>query len=560
MSSVAQLLADSLEAHSIDQVFCVPGESYIGLTSTLVEREKVRIIVCRHEAGAAFMATADGRLRNRAGVVLVSRGPGLANGLVAIHSAYHDATPLVVIIGQVERADFGRLALQEQNYSLLLADITKSVIEVNQPETASEAIARAFHLAESGTQGPVAVVIPEDLFDEETHTPVIMPAPKLSSSPRQEDLDKLAEMISRAERPLILVGGALLAESLDDKDVLNDLNTLSESWVLPISPTHRRPQLFDSKHPNYGGYMGIRVPSSLLDHMKKTDLMVVLGERMTDTVSQSYKFPSAPKPQFFMAHIWPDADEIGRVWHPNLGIPASPHDVIKGLLHKSIPKDINKRKNWVETLNKEHNKLLSKEWNPTSDGVNFAAVVCEVDKYLEKDATITSDAGNFGSFIHRYIGFGQKHVFLSSVVGAMGSGMPMAVAAGLRRPGKQTVCFIGDGGVLMMGNEIATAVQYGVNPIIIIADNSMYGTIGMHSYVRYPDKPFMQGTKLTNPDFAAWARSFGAEGITIQTEADVSAAIDKAFSIRVKPVVVHCHTSAVQMSAWRKYERSETLA
>lgn len=560
MGSVAQLLADSLEAHSIDQVFCVPGESYIGLTSALVEREKVRIIVCRHEAGAAFMATADGRLRNRAGVVLVSRGPGLANGLVAIHSAYHDATPLVVIIGQVERADFGRLALQEQNYSLLLADITKSVIEVNQPEIASEAIARAFHLAESGTQGPVAVVIPEDLFDEETHAPVIMPAPKLSSSPRQEDLDKLAEMISRAERPLILVGGALLAESLDDKDVLNDLNTLSESWVLPISPTHRRPQLFDSKHPNYGGYMGIRVPPSLLDHMKKTDLMVVLGERMTDTVSQSYKFPSAPKPQFFMAHIWPDADEIGRVWHPNLGIPASPHDVIKGLLHKSIPKDINKRKNWVETLNKEHNKLLSKEWNPTSDGVNFAAVVCEVDKYLEKDATITSDAGNFGSFIHRYIGFGQKHVFLSSVVGAMGSGMPMAVAAGLRRPGKQTVCFIGDGGVLMMGNEIATAVQYGVNPIIIIADNSMYGTIGMHSYVRYPNKPFMQGTKLTNPDFAAWARSFGAEGITIQTEADVSVAIDKAFSIRVKPVVVHCHTSAVQMSAWRKYERLETLA
>lgn len=560
MGSVAQLVADSLEAHSIDQVFCVPGESYIGLTSALVEREKVHIIVCRHEAGAAFMATADGRLQNRAGVVLVSRGPGLANGLIAIHSAYHDATPLVVIIGQVERADFGRLALQEQNYSLLLADITKSVIEVNQPEMASEAIARAFHIAESSTQGPVAVVIPEDLFDEETRAPVIMPAPKLSSSPRQEDLDKLAEMISRAERPLILVGGALLAESLDNVDVLNDLNTLSESWVLPISPTHRRPQLFDSKHPNYGGYMGIRVPSSLLDHMKKTDLMVVLGERMTDTVSQSYKFPSAPKPQFFMAHIWPDADEIGRVWHPNLGIPASPHDVIKGLLHKSIPKDINKRKIWVETLNKEHNKLLSKEWNPTSDGVNFAAVVCEVDKYLEKDATITSDAGNFGSFIHRYIGFGQKHVFLSSVVGAMGSGMPMAVAAGLRRPGKQTVCFIGDGGVLMMGNEIATAVQYGVNPIIIIADNSMYGTIGMHSYVRYPNKPFMQGTKLTNPDFATWARSFGAEGITIQTEADVSAAIDKAFSIRVKPVVVHCHTSAVQMSAWRKYERSETLA
>ena len=507
-NTVAKLIADSLEAHTIDQVFCVPGESYVGLTSALVERGTVRIIVCRHEAGAAFMATADGRLRNRAGVVLVSRGPGLANALVAVHSAYHDATPLVVLIGQVERADFGRLALQEQNYSLLLADITKSVIEVNQPDMASEAIARAFHIAESGTQGPVAVVIPEDLFDEETSSPTISPAPRLSSSPRREDLEKLAKLIIEAERPLVLVGGALLAESLIDENVLTDLNILSERWVLPISPTHRRPQLFNSKHPNYGGYMGIRVPAPLINQMKETDLLLVLGERMTDTVSQSYTFPEAPKPQFPMIHVWPDANEIGRVWHPDIGIPASPHEVIKGLLSMEVPKNVDKRKNWVEALNSKHRKLLSKEWDTTNDGVNFSAVVCEVDKYLKQDATITSDAGNFGSFIHRYINFRQKQIFLSSVVGAMGSGMPMAVAAGLRRPGTQIVCFIGDGGALMMGNEIATAVQYNVNPIMIISDNSMYGTIGMHSYVRYPDKPFMAGTKLTNPDFAAWARSF----------------------------------------------------
>jgi acetolactate synthase-1/2/3 large subunit len=558
-NTVAKLIADSLEAHTIDQVFCVPGESYVGLTSALVERGTVRIIVCRHEAGAAFMATADGRLRNRAGVVLVSRGPGLANALVAVHSAYHDATPLVVLIGQVERADFGRLALQEQNYSLLLADITKSVIEVNQPDMASEAIARAFHIAESGTQGPVAVVIPEDLFDEETSSPTISPAPRLSSSPRREDLEKLAKLIIEAERPLVLVGGALLAESLIDENVLTDLNILSERWVLPISPTHRRPQLFNSKHPNYGGYMGIRVPAPLINQMKETDLLLVLGERMTDTVSQSYTFPEAPKPQFPMIHVWPDANEIGRVWHPDIGIPASPHEVIKGLLSMEVPKNVDKRKNWVEALNSKHRKLLSKEWDTTNDGVNFSAVVCEVDKYLKQDATITSDAGNFGSFIHRYINFRQKQIFLSSVVGAMGSGMPMAVAAGLRRPGTQIVCFIGDGGALMMGNEIATAVQYNVNPIMIISDNSMYGTIGMHSYVRYPDKPFMAGTKLTNPDFAAWARSFGAEGITIRDETEVAENIEKAFNIEGKPVVVHCHTSALQMSAWRKYERSETL-
>lgn len=557
--SVARLLCDSLEAHDVDQVYCVPGESYIGLTSTMVERNSIRVVVCRHEAGAGFMAVADGRLRNRAGVCMVSRGPGLSNGLVALHSAYHDATPMVMLVGQVERKDFGRQALQEQDYSLLLADVTKSVIHVNEPETASEAIARAFHLAESGTPGPVAVILPEDVFDEETDAPLDRPRPQVKAAARAEDLDRLAEMLAKAERPLIVVGGALLADAVADPQTFRDLNRLAEDWVLPVSPSHRRPQAFDARHPNYGGYMGIRVPPALIGEMKKADLMVCLGERMTDTVSQSYTFPAAPQPQLPFVHVWPDANEIGRVWRPDLGIPASPHEVIKALLAKGAPADAAKRKGWVQGLNTIHNGLLAKEWEPTSDGVNFAAVVCEVDKHLADDATITSDAGNFGSFVHRYIGFRQSQVFLSSIVGAMGSGMPMAVAAAMRRPGTQVVCFIGDGGALMMGNELATAIQYGAAPIMVISDNSMYGTIGMHSYVRYPERAFMDGTRLTNPDFAAWARTFGAEGITIASEEEVADKIAAAFAVRTRPVVVHCKTSALQMSAWRRYTRAEIL-
>jgi acetolactate synthase I/II/III large subunit len=240
-------------------------------------------------------------------------------------------------------------------------------------------------------------------------------------------------------------------------------------------------------------------------------------------------------------------------------MPCDPHEVVKGLLALQTPPDASKRRGWVDGLHKIHLSLLEKTWEPTTDGINFAAIVCEVDKHLADDAVITSDAGNFGSYIHRYIGFKPGQEFLSSVVGAMGSGMPMAVAAGLRRPGTQVVAFMGDGGALMMGNEIATACQYGVNPIVVISDNGMYGTIGMHSYVRYPERPFMDGTRLTNPDFAAWARSFGAEGITIRDEAEVKAGIARAFAVKTKPVVVHCLTSAIQMSAWRRYARSETL-
>ena len=558
-TTVARLLADSLEAHGVDQMFCVPGESYVGLTSVLTERNSIRMIVCRHEGGAGFMAVADGRLRARAGVCIVSRGPGLANAMVSLHSAFHDATPMVMLVGQVERKDFGRGALQEQNYSKLLSDITKCVIEVNEPEQASEAIARAFHLAESGTPGPVAVILPEDIFDEETDADLNQPRPRVVPGARPQDLDQLAKMLAKAERPLVVVGGALLADGLHDKTMFADLNRLAETWMLPVSPTHRRPQLFDARHPNYGGYMGIRVPPALIAEMKKADLLVFLGERITDSVSQSYTFPAAPQPQLPVVHVWPDANEIGRVWRVDLGIPADPHEVIKGLLAKGAPANAARRKDWVSGLHKIHLSLLEKKWEPTTDGINFAAVVCEVDKHLADDAIVTSDAGNFGSYIHRYIGFKQTQEFHSSIVGAMGSGMAMAVASGLRRPGRQIVAFMGDGGTLMMGNELATAFQYGCCPIVIISDNAMYGTIGMHSYVRYPDRKFMEAMKLTNPDFAAWGRAFGAEGITLREESEIAEGIAHAFSVKTKPVVVHCLTSAIQMSAWRRYQKGPAL-
>ncbi len=559
MTTVAHLLADSLEAHDVDQIYCVPGESYVGLTSVLSARNTIKMIVCRHEAGAGFSAVADGRLRARSGVCMVSRGPGLSNAMVAIHSAFHDATPLIILVGQVERKDFGRGALQEQNYSRLLSDITKLVIEVNEPEQASEAIARAFHVAESGTQGPVAVILPEDIFDEETDAELNQPRPRALSGPRPQDLDRLADMLAKSERPLIVVGGALLADSVYDKSALSDLTKLAETWMLPVNPTHRRPQLFDARHPNYGGYMGIRVPPALISEMKRADLMVSIGERITDSVSQSYTFPEAPQPQLPLVHVWPDPNEIGRVFRPTLGISCSPHEVIKGLLARGAPADAAKRTDWVAGLHARHRALLEKKWEPTPDGINFAAIVCEVDKHLADDAVITTDAGNFGSYVHRYIGFKQTQTFLSSIVGAMGSGMPMAVAATLRRPGQQVVCFIGDGGALMMGNEIATACQYGGAPIMIISDNSMYGTIGMHSYVRYPERKFMDAMKLTNPDFAAWGRAFGCEGITIRDEADIAPGIAAAFAVRTKPVVVHCLTSAIQMSAWRRYAGEQML-
>ena len=545
--TVGRLLVDSLEAHDIDLIYCVPGESYLGFTNALVDNNRMRLIVCRHEGGAAFMAAADGRMRGgRAGVCVVSRGPGLSNAMIGLHTAYHDATPLVVLIGQVERLEAGRMALQEQNYSRLLSDVTKLVIEVNEPQQASEAIARAFHVAECGTPGPVAIIVPEDVFDAETDAPVAKPRPAAQAGPLPDDIDRLAEMLARSERPLIWVGTAMRPAEIQD------VTKLAEQWVLPVMPTHRRPHLFDAFHPNYGGYMASRVHADTLAEMKKSDLLVALGERITGSLSQGFTFPAAPDPQLPLVHVWPDANEVGRVWRPDLGMACEPAAVVRALLAKGAPKNASKRQSWVARLSETHKRVTKPEWQSTSDGVNFSAVIAEVQKHLTDDATVTSDAGNFATFVHRYLLMKPGQMFLASVVGAMGSGMPMGVAACLRRPGTQVIAFAGDGGALMTGNELATARQYGVNPVFIVSDNNCYGTITQHHDMRYPGRPYQAATQLTNPDFAIWATAFGAKGLTIRTEADIASVIGEALSSTDRPVVVHVHTSLEQISAWRR--------
>jgi acetolactate synthase-1/2/3 large subunit len=545
--TVGRALVDSLEAHDIDLIYCVPGESYLGFTNALADNNRMRLIVCRHEGGAAFMAAADGRMRGgRAGVVVVSRGPGLSNALIGLHTAFHDATPLVVLIGQVERWEAGRQALQEQNYSRLLCDITKLVIEVNEPNQASEAIARAFHIAESGTPGPVAVVIPEDVFDCETDAPLAKPRPAAQGGPLPDDIERLASMLAASERPLIWVGTAMRPAEI------SDLTRLVEDWVLPVSPTHRRPHLFDTGHPNYAGYMASRIHADALAEYKKADLLIALGERITGTISQGFTFPAAPDPQLPLVHVWPDPNEVGRVWRPDLGMACEPAAVVRALLARGLPADAEKRRGWVSNLHAVHRRVTKPDWEQMPDGVNFSAVIAAVNKHLADDATVTSDAGNFATFVHRYLLMKPGQMFLASVVGAMGSGLPMAVAACLRRPDTQVIAFAGDGGALMTGNELATARQYRVNPVFIVSDNNCYGTITQHHDMRYPGRPYQAATQLTNPDFAIWATAFGAKGMTIHDETEVEGVIAEALSVRDQPVVVHVHTSLQQISAWRR--------
>ncbi|MGG5823394.1 thiamine pyrophosphate-dependent enzyme [Falsiroseomonas sp. HW251] len=547
--SVGRLVAESLIAHGADLIYCVPGESFLGLTDAMTDFPELRLVVCRHEGGASYMAVADGRLRRRAGLCLVSRGPGVANAMIGLHTAFHDAVPMILLVGQIERRDRGRGALQEQNYTKLLGDVSKAVIEVDLASQASEAIARAYHLAESGTPGPVAVILPEDLLDDPADDlPVAKPRPLAVPQPSEAQLSEFAALLATAHRPLVLAGSAM--DGAPER--LDALRRFAEEWMLPVAPTHRWPHLFDARHPHYAGYVGNRVQAKLMEVMRTADLVVALGERLGDVVSQSFTFPAAPDPEVRLAHVWPDPSELNRVFRADLPIAADPYAVVQGLLESGAAFAMPGRAAWIASLNAIHRELTAPRHEPAPDGVNFAAVCIALAERMARDAVLTTDAGNFTSFVHRHIPFGPSNVFLGSAVGGMGAAVPMAVAATLRHPGRQAIAVVGDGGALMTGNEIATAMRHGTAPVIVVADNRTYGSIGMHHSNRYPGRPVAAAADLVNPDFAAWARAFGAEGHTIRDEADIAPVLDAALAPKGVPSVVHVHASALQVTAWRR--------
>lgn len=548
-NSAAHVLAATLNQHGVDVAYCVPGESYLPLTDALLDFPNMQLVVCRHEGGAGFMAAAHARLRNEPGVCIISRGPGAMNTAIALHVAYHDAEPVVFLVGQAERDELGRNALQEMNYAKTFSDTAKMVIEVIDPARISEAVARAFHVAQAGTPGPVVVVLPEDLLYGPSDAEPLGPRKKAVTGPSAADAAQAVDMLRKAEKPLVIAGGRLHGSA-----ALADFTRFAEDFQLPVATSQRRFHVFDSRHPNAAGRLFNRAPRELLDAMRETDLLLVLGERIGPSMSQGFSFPRAPKPEQPMIHVWPSTEEVGRNYEPELGIGCDPHEFIKVMLDAGPGTLPPSRAKWVTRLNGVHRQVM--DWTPVSsnDGVVFGHVVTAIDKHLAKDAVVTCDAGNFSSWPSRFLNMGQENMFIGATVGAMGPGVPSGVAAGLSSPGRQIVVFVGDGGALMTGNELATAVQYGVPIKIFVSNNNAYGTIRMHQARSFPGRP--TSTELVNPDFAAWGEAFGAKGFKIETEADVEDTVAAAMA-HDGPCVIETRVSLNHISPAARIDEIE---
>ncbi|HWE16948.1 MAG TPA: thiamine pyrophosphate-dependent enzyme [Hyphomicrobiaceae bacterium] len=531
----ADLLVDCLAAHGVDRVFCVPGESYLAALDALHDSNAIQTIVCRHESGAGFMGVGDAKLTGRPGVTFVSRGPGATNASIAVHVAEQDAVPLVLFVGQVPRAEIGRRSFQEVDYAKTFADMAKAVYMIHDAARVPETVARAFVEAQAPTPGPVVVVLPEDMLEDRVDTPVIEPLRVPQAGPAAVvDIEGIAALIAKAERPLVIAGGGALGTARGRRALL----AASEAHALPVALSFKRQDYFPNMHPNYAGHLGFKIPKAAVERYLQADLMLAVGTRLGEATTQGYTLPASPVPRQPLVHVHDDPHQIGRNYTAAKALVADPVAVLEALA--ALPgKAPAARAQWIRTLNDPVAKAMP--WTPPADGLlDMGPVVAALASQLAGDAILLTDAGNFSGWLHRHFPFSGAHVLVGCVGGAMGIGMPAAVAAALRFPGRQVINFLGDGGALMTGGELATAVQYGAKVKTFISNNGSYGTIRLHQEIAYKGR--VHGTELTNPDFAKWAESFGVLGLTIAAIEEAPGVVEQALG-HDGPVVVDVRTA-----------------
>ncbi len=541
----ADLLIDCLEAHDVERVFCVPGESFLSVLDALHQREEIATVTCRHESGAAMMALTHAKLTAAPGVAFVSRGPGATNAAIGVHLAEQDAAPLVLFVGHVPRHEIGRGAFQEVDYAKTFADLAKWVAVVHDAGRLPEIVAQAFAVALSPTPGPVVVVLPEDVLDEATAAAVVAPHPAPVAGGAPALAAAIAPLLAGAERPLLVAGGAFAGAA-----ARTVLRQAAEALQLPVVLTFKRQDQFPNNHPLYGGHLGFKIARDQVELYEEADLVLAIGTRLGEVSTQGYRFPRAPHPRQTLIHVHDDPQVPGRViaaHHPVLADPVAFLGELVGLATAvTLPAVAAQRSSWIERI---HGHVSARQpWQPNADGaLDMGAIVAALGEHLDDDAVLITDAGNFSGWLHRHFAFSGRHQLVGAVGGAMGIAMPAAVATGLLYPQRQVVTLIGDGGFLMTGSELATAIQYGVPVKVFVCNNGSYGTIRMHQERSYPGRN--HGTDLHNPDFVMLARAYGATGLLIERLEDALPVTREALDCP-GPVVVEVRCALEHISAF----------
>ncbi|HSI49847.1 MAG TPA: thiamine pyrophosphate-binding protein [Ideonella sp.] len=534
-----QILVQALRQNGVDQVYCVPGESYLPVLDALQGRADIRTIVTRHEGAASNMGDAYGKLTGRPGVVFVTRGPGATHAANGVHTAMQDATPMILFIGQVATETKEREGFQEVDYRRMFGGLAKWATEVEHIARIPEIVSRAFACAMSGRKGPVVVALPEDVLFGLAEVADAPPVRVAAPSPDAAAVDELATLLASAKRPLVIVGGTGWTPAAQ-----RDLKTFVSHFELPVAASFRRQDVLDNRDPHYVGQLGLGVSPALAESVRQSDLLIVLGSRLSEITSGGYELIQPPRPVQCLVHVHVDAAELGRVYQADLPIQAAAVPMARGLAALPAPAACA----WADWTRQaraaylKHNTPVGRAEGQV--GVEMSAVVAHLNEVLPDDAVLSNGAGNYTVWLHRFYRYRSLGTELAPTNGAMGYGFPAAIAAKLAEPARTVVCFAGDGCFMMYPQELATAMQFGAAVIVLLVNNGMLGTIRMHQEREYPGR--VSGTQLVNPDFVAFAHAFGAHAERVEHEADFPAAFERARASG-KAAVIELVTDPLQL-------------
>jgi acetolactate synthase I/II/III large subunit len=542
----ARILVDQLVVHGVDTAFCVPGESYIAVLDALRDAP-IRLVVARHEAGAANMAEAYGKLTGRPGICFVTRAPGATHAATGVYTAFQDSTPLILFVGQVPLEHRGREAFQELDYAAAFGAITKLAIEVEAAEQFPEITARAFQRAVAGRPGPVVVSLPEDVLSDAADVEDATQFSQPRAAPSPEDLARARELLSAADRPLVVVGGGGWSAA-----AAADLQVFAEASALPVAASFRRQDYIDNASPSYAGVLTIGHDASLARRLHEADLLLVIGSRLGDIATRGYRTLEPPRTPQTLVHVHADPEELGRVFQADLPIVAGSADFLAAA-RALEPVDGSHRVDWTESAHADFLASLQHERGPGE--LDVGDVMQHLRERLPADAILTNGAGNYTVWCHRFYSFSRYRTQLAPCSGAMGYGVPAAIAAKVVHPSRTVVCVSGDGDFLMSGHELAAAVQEELPIVVLVVNNGMYGTIRMHQERLFPGR--VVGTDLVNPDFAAWAHAFGAYGEIVLRFEDFPDAFERALAeqrpalleLRVDPEAITPRQTLAQIRA-----------
>jgi len=540
MTKAGHNLVSFLKSQRVERVFCVPGESYLAVLDGLYA-SGIETVVARQEGGAAMMAEADGKMTGRPGVAFVTRGPGATNAASGVHISRQDSTPMVLFVGQIGRQMRGRESFQEMDYRAFYGSVAKWVEEIDDPSRITEILSHAWHVAMSGRPGPVVIALPEDMLRdvvEHIDAPYVQVA---DPAPTRSDVERLVKLLEKSKSPMIVAGGSRWTT-----ECANMLRQFSEVWGVPVGVSFRRQQLMDANHPNYAGDVGLGINPDLKARVASSDCLILLGCRFSENPSQGFSLLEIPGSGKGLVHVHPGAEELGRIYAPEISINATPGTFLSLLLEQEATKSFQSQ------ADEAHTSYLAWTDNPAEGvgDVTMSHAITVLRDKLPNDAILCNGAGNYAIWLHRFYRY-QYGTQLAPTSGSMGYGMPAAVAAAKRNPEKTIVMLAGDGCFQMSFQEFGVACEHGLNIKVIVCDNGVYGTIRMHQERDYPGR--VSGTNMKNPDFAQWARSYGVEAFTVNHDNEFENVLDQALAIG-GPCLIHLKLDARDIAPGKTIE------